>query len=409
MKPVFEKNVTAQLLMRQIFLLLALVFLFQNAPAAQDINFGPAADSSKMGRIAATRLQLDTAFLYDDLIGAGMWMDSLMRMEDAEQVALVWDERWLLYFWSGALSNALDEAARYDADERIRQSYKNQPPNDSLFQHLDRILLERQYQLFADIRQAFLNEEEKAFATLLLEYLLRLNGDKPTWATKIDNFLVKYPRSRFNTYLRSVKPYIPKPSKDALGLFATFWHGEWNNQLERSLRPLNGLEFGLYYWRSRINYQLVALVGSSKLDRDVVQNGYVWPKKDVYSAFGLQGEVGYDLLDKTKFRVFPSVGGGFCRLRPPSPDDGEEPLPDYYYNFRFFSGHLVAALNVDLKMFPRRAKPNGIRSVIPGSYNGPRLRVGYQRLWFDRKNPALQGNLFFVAIGYNLHGRLEEL
>ena len=393
--------------MRPILLLPPLFFLFQNALRAQDISF-VTVDSSKMAHIVAARQQLDTAFLYDDLISAGMWMDSLTRMEDDAQVALVWDERWLLYFWSGALSNALDEAARYDADERIRQSYRNQPPNDSLFEHLDRVLLARQYQLFSEIQRAFLNEEEKAFATLLLEYLLRLNGNREEWATKIENFLAKYPKSRFGTYLRSVKPYIPKPRKDALGLFATFRHGEWSDQLERSLRPLNGLEFGFYYWRKRVSYALNFEVGSSKLARDVIQDGYVWPKKDVYSAFSMQAEIGYDLLDKAKFRVFPSVGGGFSRVRPPTPDDNEEPLPDYYYNFRFSSGHLMAVLNVDLKMFPRQPKATA-SSMPKGSYSGPRLRVGYQWLGWGDKNPALQGNQFFVAIGYNLHGRMAEV
>lgn len=394
--------------MRPSLLLLALLFLFQNALCAQDIIFTAPADPTKMAHIAAARLQLDTAFRYDDLISAGMWMDSLTRLEDDAQVALVWDERWLLYFWSGALSNALDEASRYDADERIRQSYKNQPPNDSLFEHLDRTLLERRYQLFADIRQAFLNGEEKAFATLLLEYLLRLNGDRQEWATKIENFLTKYPKSRFATYLRSVKPYIPKPRKDALGLFVTFRHGEWSDQLERSLRPLNGLEFGLYYWRKRMNYQVTLAVGSSKLDRDVLHRGFFWQKKDPYSATFFHAEIGYDVLDQARLRLFPSIGVGGNWVRPPTPDDGDEPLPDYYDNFLFSSGHLLAVLNIDLKPFPRH--PNNDASGMPrGSYSGPRLRVGYQWMNLGEKNSALRGNQFFVAVGYNLHGRLEQM
>ncbi len=391
--------------MRHTFLLFLLSVLSQGPLSGQDITFG-SADSSKAALIAAARLQLDTAFRYDDLISAGMWMDSLTRMEDDEQVALVWDERWLLYYWSGALSNVLDEVARYNEAERSQQSWKKQPPLDSLFEHLDRTLLARQYQLFADIRQAFLNEEEKACATLLLEHLLRLNSNREEWATKIENFLIKYPRSRFSLYLRSIKPHIPKPGKDALGIFATFRHGEWSDQLERSLRPLNGLEFGFYYWRKRINYELGIQVGSSKLDRDVIQDGYVWPKNDVYSAFSLQMEVGYDVLDRPKLRIFPSVGVGFSRVRPPTPDESEEPLPDYYYGFRFSSGHLMAVLNIDLKMFPRS---EALQKATKGSYSGPRLRVGYQWMGLGRKNPALQGNQFFVAIGYNLHGRLEEM
>ncbi|HMX39896.1 MAG TPA: hypothetical protein PKD78_06200 [Saprospiraceae bacterium] len=387
-------------------ILFALLLTLAAWPAlrAQDIQFS-SGDPAKMARIAATRQQLDTAFLYDDPAYAALWMDSLTRMEDEQQVALVWDERWLLYFWSGAISNALDEATRYDAQERMRQSWKNQPPDDSLFEHLDRVLLERQYQLFADIRNAFLNEEEKAFATLLLEYLLRLNGDKPTWATKIDNFLAKYPQSRFGNYLRSVKPYIPKPGKDALGAFAAFRHGAWQGEMERNLKPLNAIEFGLYYWRKRMNYLINVKVGGSRLSRNIDEQGYLWPKKDLYNFVMFELQVGYDIADRAKFRIFPTVGGGISLLRPPEPDETEAPLPDYYELFRYSSPHLNVALNVDIKAHVW--SNNAVYPMPTGSYHGPRFRVGYQWMRFDRDNPALQGQQFFLSIGYMIHGRLE--
>ena len=68
----------------------------------------------------------------------------------------------------------------------------------------------------------------------------------------------------------------------------------------------------------------------------------------------------------------------------------------------------MAVLNVDLKMFPRNPKKPA-PGIPRGSYSGPRLRVGYQWMGLGDKNPALQGNQFFVAIGYNLHGRLEQM
>ena len=152
--------------MKHLLLLFSL-FVFQTYGTAQQDVF---IESSKTTQIRKARLQLDTAFLYDDLPTASLWIDSLIRLEDENYVGLVWDEQWLLYYWSGLFSNVLDEAARYNAEVRQQQSWKTQPPDDSLFDHLDRTLLERRYNIFAEIERAFLNEEEKAFATLLLEY-----------------------------------------------------------------------------------------------------------------------------------------------------------------------------------------------------------------------------------------------
>jgi len=381
--------------MKHLLLLFSL-FVFQTYGTAQQDVF---IESSKTTQIRKARLQLDTAFLYDDLPTASLWIDSLIRLEDENYVGLVWDEQWLLYYWSGLFSNVLDEAARYNAEVRQQQSWKTQPPDDSLFDHLDRTLLERRYNIFAEIERAFLNEEEKAFATLLLEYLLRTNTDRVEWNTKIENFLKKYPSSRFSTYLRTIKPHIPKRGKDGFGAFITFKNGQWLGEMERTARPINGLEFGFSYWRNRFNCQLVAAVGSARLDRDVFESGFIWPKGETYTSTMYYLEVGYDLLNKPKLRIFPTVGGGYNGFRPTTPEDDKDPNPDYYELFRYPAGHLQAVLNVDLKW---RSYTNRFNGVPNGSYHGPRIRVGYQ--WTNRggQNPALGGDLFFLAVGYTL-------
>ena len=356
---------------------------------------------SKSNSIAVARRALDTAFLSGDLPTASLWIDSLTRLEDENYVALVWDERWLLYYWTGTLSNVLDEVARFDQNERIQQSWKTQPPGDSLFEHLDRWMFEQRFLYFNEIGQAFLNQEEKTFATMLLEYMLRLNSDRKEWNTKIENFLMKYPASRFSTWLQNVKPYIPKPSDDAVGLFGSFKHGQWSDQLERTARPLNALEIGFYYWKNRMNYQISGAFGGGKLEKDVYEDGYAWPKGEYYSSVMFYAEVGYDILNNKKMRIFPTLGGGYNNFRPPSSDDEEDPNPEYYSLFHYPSAHLLAVLNLDVKLFDSESKNSA--SQVPGSYHGPRLRVGYQRLFWGSKNPALRGNMFFVSAGWNLH------
>jgi hypothetical protein len=146
-------------------------------------------------------------------------------------------------------------------------------------------------------------------------------------------------------------------------------------------------------------------VGGARLRRDVEEAGYIWPEDDQTVFFGLELETGYDLLHTSKVRFTPLVGGGFTVLAPPSGDEEEDPLPEYYENFRFFSGSVFGALQADLRLGGFSGEEN---EFAQGSSHGLRLRAGYRRMYFDRKNPFLAGDMVFLSVGYQLFGRMEK-
>ena len=151
------------------------LILFASALQAQKDSLSKPVLPDVTERIASTRQELLGAFLNDDPAGAALWRDSLMRLEDSTHTALVWDERWLLYYWEESYGNLFDEAIRLDVAERQRLATKKSPPRDSLFDWLDRTLYESRFQVYEKIGRGFLSEEEKQFALLELDYLLRLN------------------------------------------------------------------------------------------------------------------------------------------------------------------------------------------------------------------------------------------
>ena len=73
---------------------------------------------SKAEQIATARKELLVSFQNDDPASASLWMDSLARLEDDFFAGLLWDERWLLYFWLEAYGSVFDEAARFDENAR---------------------------------------------------------------------------------------------------------------------------------------------------------------------------------------------------------------------------------------------------------------------------------------------------
>ncbi|MBV6443092.1 MAG: hypothetical protein DYG98_13370 [Haliscomenobacteraceae bacterium CHB4] len=396
-------------------LLFGLLLLAATLQAQQDSLPKPLQTSISQ-RIASARQELLASFLNDDPAAASLWRDSLMRLEDSTHVALVWDERWLLYYWEEAYGNLFDEAIRLDAAERQHLANKQPPPKDSLFEKIDQRLYELRFQIYEKISRGFLTEEEKQFALIELDYLLRLNqaeiasGD---WNKRLDAFLQIHPESRFKPYIQA-NLYAPAEKMLAqnvktdrgFSLDFLFSSGQWRNELEQTLRSPYGFDIGLSYWLRHWNFGLRCNFSWQKLNRSVIQNGYEWPKNDPSVLIAPALEVGYDILNNKKVKVFPSFVAGISILKPPGVDEEEEePLPDYYSDFFFAKGFLGAALTADVKLKTFNSSDEEYPDV---SFIGARIRLGYNWLNWGDDNPDLRGDLFYFAIGINLFGHSIE-
>jgi hypothetical protein len=331
---------------------------------------------------------------------AGVWIDSLGRLEQEKYAALIWDERWLLYYWQEAYGNLFEDIVHFDEQTRQAQAEKVQPPTDSLFQIIDQTLFERRYDLFQKINGAFLNQEERLFATMLLEYLLRMNTDKEEWNARIASFSKRFPNSRFNAFLGTTRQNVLKAGKQAMSLDIMFTNGNWLGKIERYINPVFAADFGLSWWGKRLMIGARVTVGGPNVAKDLPYAGNIWPKgaRTAFAQYEL--EAGYDMLNQARLRISPVLGAGWSVLKSPapSPDDNYNP-PDYYSNFFFSKPHLTAAVVTDIK-FPMKNLED--INVPPGSYNGLRLRFGYRQMFFGGKTAYLQGNLFFISVGYCL-------
>jgi hypothetical protein len=327
-------------------------------------------------------------------------MDSLAHLENGHFAGLIWDERWLLYYWQESYGNFFEEVVHFDEKFRQTQADKTQPPGDSLFDRIDQTLYDRRYDLFQNINHAFLNQEERLFATLALEYLLRLNTNKAEWNAKVASFLKRYPNSRFANFLNSTEQSVLKAGHQALMFDVLFTSGNWQGRIDRYVNPVFAADFGLTWWSKRLNIGARFCIGGPNVAKDLYYAGATWPKGARSSFFQVDLEAGYDVWNKQRLRVTPSLGAGWTFLKAPGPDSesGYNP-PDYYERFDFSKPHLLAALTTDVKFPIKNYEAFG---VPPGSYNGFRLRVGYRKMFLGDKTYQLQGDLFFVSVGYCL-------
>lgn len=396
-------------------ILFSLLFFATTLHAQRDSLPKPAA-MTRIQQIATTRQELLISLQNDDPASVALWRDSLMRMEDSTQAALVWDERWLLYFWEESYGNLFDEVTRFDPPERQRLADRQQPPADSLFETLDRTLYEARFQLYEKISRGFLTEEEKQFALFQLDYLLRLNSSEITsgeWNKRLDAFLKRHPESRFKPYIET---NIYNPAKGThvrqvktdrgFSIELLFSSGRWRDQLERSVRTPYGFDIGLAYTLKRWNFGLRSNFTFQKLNRSVFENAYEWPKNDPTVFIAPALELGYIMLDNRKIRVFPTILAGVSILKPPGTDEEEEdPLPDYYSDFFFAKGFLGAALTADVKLKVFNSSDEDYPEI---SYLSARIRVGYNWLNFGSANADLRGDMIYFAVGVNLFGHSIE-
>lgn len=367
------------------------------------VNGQPESSLTQAAQIAVQRQALIIAFQSDNLSEVRSRLDSLRRLEDDNYLPLQWDERWLFYIWLEDYNSLLGETARFTQAWEESNALKIAPPEDSLFKITDNRLYSDRERCFDQIRQSNLPEEEKTFVALLLDFLLRLSTVDPAateFDTRLNAFQQAYPNSRFIRFMRSRMYNTPPPGSWALSIDMLFMQGNWSGMLENYFRSSYGGDFGLGYWQNRWNFYLRVPVGGQKLMRPVEANGYFWEKDESSTFFGVELEAGYDIINKSRLRVLPTVGGGYTSLRPPAGTE-EDPNPDYFDFFKFQGGHLTAALQADVKF---KAGPSNVAT----SYHGVRVRLGYRWLNLGRENPALRGNMFFFAVGYTIFGRQAQ-
>ncbi|MBL7774440.1 MAG: hypothetical protein JNK89_00470 [Saprospiraceae bacterium] len=342
------------------------------------------------------------AFEQDDRLNAQFWLDSLSRLESELHRSMYWDERWLLYIWLEQYPTLFTEVQQFSQGAEEQALYKIPPTPDSLFTRLDNRLYENQAYLFDQVRKAWLNTEERAFSSLLISYLLRLSSSEPA-ASEFDDalkaFLKTYPSSSFAPFIRMRMFNRPPAAKWAIGGDLMFSNGNWTENLEGSLRPMFGVDLAFFYWRHRLNAGLRLNIGGQKLANDIEENLYIWPKDDPSTFFCVELEAGYDLYNKPRLRIYPTLGGGFSSIH--APEDEENSNPDYYQNFRFNGWHWTAALQADVKF-----KPDA--NSVSGSYTGVRIRLGRRWLNLDDGNPAFRGNMFFISAGFTIFSRQAE-
>jgi hypothetical protein len=214
----------------------------------------------------------------------------------------------------------------------------------------------------------------------------------------------KYPESPFRPFLETTQSALPQFGNKAITAEIGYTNGNWSDALARTLKPYHGMHLGLGFWHRAVGATYRFSVGSPRIDRTLLESGYAWRKGDRSSCFFNELQLGFNLLNTDKIRVYPSAGLGWAALVSPTTDEEENPLPEYYALFSFSKGYWTAGIQVDVKNRRNHQQPIGRNR----SYSGFRIQTGFRQLNWGQKNPALQGNQWSVGISWQFYRHLPS-
>lgn len=351
-------------------------------------------------KVAAARGQLREAFASDDVGLANAWLGFLQtELESDTQAATLFDERWLLYYWTENFAMLFAEVAEYDSLFKRRYMFQLPPPEDDLFSIVDRTSFERRFELYAAVQRGFLSAEEKAFAVLLLDYLLRADATdagRREQDEKAATFFKKYPDSRFRKYTYQHIYNGLAPSKHGFMGDLMLLYGRHDGAMGINFKPFWGIGASFGYWQKRMSGVLRVQVGGQEVRREFSDGSYIVSPDSSATVVDVGLETGFDLVDTRQFRITPLVGAGVSFLRVGSTSS----VPDAEAaSLSFNSFHWQACLQIDRKVRHAPAASGRI------GWTAVRFRAGYKHLNFADDTPDLGGSQIFVSLGVSFFGR----
>jgi hypothetical protein len=347
---------------------------------------------TKPERITKARAYLQSAFEQEDWGTVNAWLGFMEeKLDDEEYTPTLSDERWLLYFWTGNYSQLFSEVSNYPTAIYEKIQYQEAPNPDGLFELVDKQSYERRYELVKNMQSGFLSIDEKAFGSLLLDYLLRTDEDEKIKAEKnqkISNFIQKYPKSRFRKYAEDFMFDGETAKKRAWGLDLMINYGRNTYLLGANFKPNYAFNTGITYGWKKVNLGFRAHFGTQKLRREFSDGLLFFVPDSSASIIDLGLELGFDVINNKDFRLTPFGGVGFHRLGITSYNQAEN-----FGQSGFTSPSWTAGLNFDYKRINK--KDSNFTKKSP--YIGLKFRLGYRGLY--HKNQALHGNQVFAGVG----------
>jgi len=293
---------------RHILLIVLLFAMVFSAFAQIEDEF----QQSRKEKIEKGRAYLLEKFIDRDYEKVKEIKDYLMEMDDDNYVALTPFEQWHILLWTKEY-DALTETLRH-SDSVYFASYEKKvfPEQDDLMRRLYYRSAEDEHLLRFSLKEAQLPEEDLAFLTLFLDWLVRSenNDNQDNWNAEADKFLAGYPNSEFEWFVRHWirKQYVENDWGWGIGV--DICGGFLTGSLKDKFLPIFGfgISMDVLYKKFLLNLGYDIIISDTKIDQPY--SGGIYPAGSRDNVMNFYADLGYRIVDNRAISVAPFVGIG---------------------------------------------------------------------------------------------------
>ena len=313
---------------------------------------------SKTEKIAKGRAYLLEKFLDRDYDKVKEIKDYLMTLEDDNYIALWPSELYHILQWTkeyGELTSLLRsmDSAYFSSPEFTRYSSKVVPGYDDLYKQLCLRGKEDEHLLQFNLQEADLTSEDRAFLTMLLDWLfvekhylvkdVQADANQTKLNETATQFLSDYPNSVYEYFVRHAirKQYVEKDWGGGLGL--NLCSGVSTGAFTR---PIFGFGFSLDVLYKRFDLSLGADMMITKTKKDQTYSfdgvsGLVYPKGSNCNWTLPYADLSYKVYDGNRVAFAPFVGIGGLFESYPNNKDKEPEYKDLEKDFLLYRAGLI--------------------------------------------------------------------
>jgi len=312
-------------------------------------------------------------------------------------------ERWLLLYWTENYNEIIKDASNFDKDSFLADfQSKIKPAYDLLPSAVVNKTANSTGILETYIKNSKLNQMDKDFLTMHLNSLLvgvkGYKNDQNIINDMTDVFLQKYPKSKYENFVRAIIRDKMIPSDWALAYEFFSGYGKFTDDLDKHFSkniPI-GIAFDVSY--KKWNLYLRDYIGFSKTRYDIPYKSTTWGKGKQANIFIPEISLGYTVLDNKLVKMSPFAGFSGLGISSVKNDiEKNSKLEDV----ERWTTTYVLGLNFDFKI-------KNVKSRYNNGYLYIRLRYSYALPNFDKKYNNYGGNVHFITIGIGQLGRFMK-
>jgi hypothetical protein len=328
----------------------------------------------------------------------------LIEGEDKLTRNLYLQEKILLRYWLGQFKALPELIVNPDPlDLQISDTVIILPPEDDLFTTLlNKVSNQAAYIKTVIEQNDSLNQEEKDFLTLSLDYFL---GESHVSQEQLNQqskaFIKKYPNSEYRNLI--IDSYYLKYEKSKFGIDLSLLGGYHVNSGNVATLFDNGFALGLGIGVVHKSWILQTAIhtGISRPKRDIYLNDTRWEYNHSSNIFQFESSIGHIINDQKRLSFIPFLGIGTTSISPVISTEADEE----YYRGVAFKAKFTSYAGIGIRFKVPKEPIKSIFGPYSSGFTYVKLQYRYSKPKLDAGYTGLGGEMHLISVSFGAFAR----